>query len=102
MKNYGGEPFQFKIGDSAYVLQELGMEDLRKATAIGDLISTDVQKGVDAIRELIEAKSDKRTADAVMTKMPPRKVLELIKDWTGMQPGESLSSGDESDDEPQS
>lgn len=94
MKNYASEPFQFQIGTKTFVLQELGFGDIEKATGIGDILKADTMKGVDAIHDLLQGKSDKRTADAVMT-LPPRKVLELIQDWIGITPGESQTSGDE-------
>lgn len=93
MKNYASEPYQFQIADKTFVIQELGFSDIEKAQKIGDLLSQDVQKGVDAIQELIRGKADKRTADAVMG-LPPRKILEFIKDWVGLTPGESSTSGD--------
>lgn len=94
MKNYASDPFQFQIGAKTFVLQEVGFADIEKATSIGDILKADTVKGVDAIRELVQGKSDKRTADAVMS-LPPRKVLELIQDWIGITPGESQTSGDE-------
>lgn len=93
MKNYASEPYQFQIADKTFVIQELGFSDIEKAQKIGDLLSQDVQKGVDAIQELIRGKADQRTADAVMG-LPPRKILEFIKDWVGLTPGESSTSGD--------
>lgn len=94
MKNYASDPFQFQIGTKTYVLQELGFADIEKASNLGDVLQEDTVKGVAAIQDLIQGKSDKRTADAVMS-LPPRKVLELIKDWIGLTPGESQTSGDE-------
>lgn len=95
MKDYSSEPFQFKIGDKAFVLQVATFDDLAKVPKFGELLQKDVDAGVAAIHDLIKAKSDKRTADAVMQSMAPPKILELIKDWTGLNPGESQTSGDE-------
>ncbi|WP_144834106.1 hypothetical protein [Microbacterium sp. BH-3-3-3] len=94
MKNYAGDPFQFQIGDKTYMIQEVGFADVERASRLQDLLKEDVEKGVEGIRDLIHAKSDKRTADAVMS-LPPRKVIELIRDWVGITPGESQTSGDE-------
>lgn len=93
MKNYAPEPFQFMIGDHAYTIQPLGFGDIEKATNIGDVIGEDVSKGVTAIRDLISARADKRTTEAVLA-LPPRNVLAFLKDWVGLEPGESSTSGD--------
>ncbi len=93
MKNYAGTPFQFQIGDSAYTMQELGFSDAARVVGIGDELKADPEKAVAAIHDLVKAKSDTRTADAVMG-LPPRKVLELLRDWAGLTPGESKTSGD--------
>lgn len=94
MKNYAGTPFQFQIGDKSFVLQEVGFSDIEKVSSFGEDLLTDPEKAVAAIHDLIQSKSEKRTADAVMG-IPPRKILELIKDWTGLSSGESETSGDE-------
>lgn len=94
MKDYAGTPFQFKLGDKAYVLQQIGFSDVEKVVGLGDLLKSDPVKGVAAIRDLIASKSNAKTADAVMA-VPPEKILELIKDWSGLTPGESETSGDE-------
>ena len=92
-KDYAGTPFQFKIGPKAFVMQELGFADAARVTGIGVELQNDPDKAVAAIHDLVQAKSDKRTADAVMG-LPPRKVLELLRDWAGLTPGESETSGD--------
>lgn len=94
MKNYAGTPFQFQIGDKTFVLQEVGFSDVEKVSSFGEGLAKDPEKAVAAIHDLIQSKSDKRTADAVLS-IPPRKILELIKDWTGISAGESETSGDE-------
>lgn len=94
MKNYAGTPFQFQIGDKSFVLQEVGFSDVEKVAGFGEELQKDTTAAIAAIHELIQSKSDKRTADAVLS-IPPRKILELIKDWTGLSTGESETSGDE-------
>lgn len=94
MKNYAGTPFQFQIGEKSFVLQEVGFSDVEKVAGFGEELQKDTAKAIAAIHELIQSKSDKRTADAVLS-IPPRKILELIKDWTGLSTGESETSGDE-------
>lgn len=94
MKNYAGTPFQFQIGEKSFMLQEVGFADIEKVSTFGEDLAKDPQKAVAAIQDLIQSKSDKRTADAVMS-IPPRKILELVKDWTGLSAGESETSGDE-------
>lgn len=94
MKNYAGTPFQFQIGEKSFVLQEVGFSDVEKVSNFGADLAKDPEKAVAAIHDLIQSKSDKRTADAVMS-IPPRMILELIKDWTGLSSGESETSGDE-------
>lgn len=93
MKDYAGTPFQFQIGGSAHVMAELGFSDAARVANIGAELQQDPEKAVAAIHELVQGKSNKRTADAVMS-LPPRKVLELLKDWAGLTPGESETSGD--------
>lgn len=93
MKNYAGTPFQFQIGEKSFVLQEVGFSDIEKVSSFGEELRADPEKAVAAIHDLIASKSDKRTADAVLS-IPPRKILELIKDWTGLTTGESETSGD--------
>ena len=70
MKNYAGTPFQFQIGDSAYTMQELGFSDAARVVGIGDELKADPEKAVAAIHDLVKAKSDTRTADAVLG-LPP-------------------------------
>ena len=94
MKNYSVVPFQFQINDSPFTLQPISLGDLEKVTNLGDILSSDPAKGVAAIRELVQGKSNARTADAVLS-LPPKNVLDLIKDWAGITPGESSTSGDE-------
>lgn len=94
MKNYAGTPFQFQIGEKSFVLQEVGFSDVEKVAGFGEELAKDPEKAIAAIHDLIQSKSDKRTADAVLS-IPPRKILELIKDWTGISTGESETSGDE-------
>ena len=93
MKNYAGTPFQFQIGDNSFVLQEIGFSDIEKVSLFGADLVKDTEATVAAIRDLIQSKSDKRTADAVMS-IPPRMILELIRDWAGISVGESETSGD--------
>ena len=94
MKDYAGTPFQFKIQDKAYMLHAVGITDLVKLATFGDSLKDDPEKAVASMHGLIQMKSDKRTADAVMS-LPTRKILELIQDWTGISLGESETSGDE-------
>ncbi len=94
MKNYAGTPFQFQIGEKSFVLQEVGFSDVEKVAGFGEELAKDPEKAIAAIHDLIQSKSDKRTADAVLS-IPPRKILELVKDWTGISTGESETSGDE-------
>ncbi len=93
MKDYAGAPFQFKIAGKPYVLQQLGFADVEKVMGLGDLLSSDHRKGIEAVRALLLAKPNAKTADAVMG-LAPRQILELIKDWSGLTPGESETSGD--------
>lgn len=93
MKNYAGNPFQFQIGDKSFVMQEIGFADIEKVSGFGDDLAKDPQAAVAAIHDLIQSKSDKRTADAVMN-IPPRMILQLIRDWAGLSVGESKTSGD--------
>lgn len=95
MKDYAGEPFQFKVAGKPYVMQAIGFADIEKVVGLGETLKSDPQKGVDAIRGLILAKSNAKTADAVMAGLGPKQILELIKDWSGLTPGESETSGDE-------
>lgn len=94
MKNYASDPFQFQIGEKTFVLKTATFSDVAKVQKFGELLKVDIDKGVGAVHELIRENSDKRTADAVMNTMAPPKILELIKDWTGLNPGESQTSGD--------
>lgn len=93
MKDYAGEPFQFKIAGKPFVLQQLGFADIEKVMGLGDLLTNDPKKGITAVRELLQAKSNVKTADAVMG-LAPRQILALIKDWSGLTVGESETSGD--------
>lgn len=94
MKDYAGTPFQFKIAGKPHVLQLLGFGDIERVVGFGDLLKEDPEKGVAAIRDLVQSKSNAKTADAVMG-IPPKMILELIRDWSGITPGESETSGDE-------
>lgn len=93
MKDYAGTPFQFQIAGKPYMLNQLGFADIEKVVGFGELLQDDPEKGVAAIRDLIRSKSNAKTADAVMA-IPPKMILELIKDWSGLTPGESETSGD--------
>lgn len=93
MKDYAGEPFQFKIADKLYLMQQMGFSDVEKVVGLGGLLEGDPEKAVAAIRDLVAAKSNAKTADAIMG-LPPKQILELIKDWSGLTMGESVTSGD--------
>lgn len=95
MKDYAGAPFQFKIAGKPYVMQAIGFSDVEKVVGIGEMVGNDPQKAIKAIRGLIVSKSNAKTADAVMAGLGPKQILELIKDWSGLTPGESETSGDE-------
>lgn len=94
MKDYAPAPFQFKIVGKAYTMQAAGFADIKSIVGIGESLSKDPEAAVQVIEDLVRGKSDKRTAEAVMS-LPPRSVIELLRDWTGISRGESKASGDE-------
>lgn len=91
MENYASEPFQFQIGDKAFTLKPLGIRSLLQMRIS---LEGSPEEQVAAIEDMIRKASDKRTADAVM-ELTQASIQKLLKDWTGMAPGELRTSGDE-------
>ncbi len=94
MLSFSTSPYSFKIDDAAYTLPRLGFGDLDVTAELSSKLGDDPAEGVKLVRKLLEARSDKRTMDAIDA-LSIKDVIALIRDWIGITPGESQTSGDE-------
>ena len=82
------QPYSFTIDGDAYVLNALTWNDLDE---FNKLDAATESERINAIRDFIGARADKRTQSA-LGKLAFGDVMVLFKDWAGVQPGESSSS----------
>lgn len=93
MLSFNTEPYSFEVDGKPYMLPKLGFGDLEKTSEIAGTISDNPAEGVKLVRGLLEAKADKRTLEAIDT-LSIGDVVNLIRDWIGLTPGERSASGE--------
>lgn len=93
MLSFTTAPFSFEVDGKPYTLPKLGFGDLDIAAEISTKLSDDTAGGVKLVRDLITKKADKRTIEAIDS-LDISDVIQLIRAWIGLTPGESSTSGD--------
>lgn len=93
MLSFTTAPFSFEIDGSAYTLPKLGFGDLEQTASISAQLGDNPAEGVKLVRELLTKKADKRTLEAIDS-LAVSDVIQLIRQWIGLTPGESSTSGD--------
>lgn len=82
------QPYTFTIDDSAYSLKPLLFEDVEEFDSIQNVPAEDRTR---ALRDFIFKRADARTQKAIKS-LAITDVMELVKDWAGVDLGESSSS----------
>lgn len=93
MLSFTTQPYSFEVDGSAYALPRLGFGDLETTAEIGASLNANPAEGVKLVRTLLVSRADKRTVAAI-DKLAIPDVIALIKDWIGLTPGESQTSGE--------
>lgn len=93
MLSFTTAPFSFEIDGSPYTLPKLGFGDLEQTSSIAATLGENPAEGVKVVRELLTKKADKRTLAAIDT-LAVADVIQLIREWIGLTPGESSASGE--------
>lgn len=93
MLKFTTAPFSFEIDGSPYTLPKLGFGDLEQTATIGASLGENPAEGVKLVRELLTKKADARTLEAI-DGLAVSDVIQLIREWIGLTPGESSASGE--------
>jgi len=94
MLKFNTQPFSFEVDGSPYMLPKLGFGDLEATADIADRLTANPAEGVKLVRSLLESKADDRTMAAIDS-LSIGDVITLVRQWIGLTPGESETSGDE-------
>jgi len=87
------QPYSFEIDGKPYTLPGLSFGDV---DAVAEAMSGDTGAQLQAARKILFSRSDKRTQDGIKS-LGIADLGKLFRKWAGVEPGESSSSPESSE-----